>query len=120
MKEYSIGDSEFKVMEVIWANAPVASGTLSAICEEKYGWKKTTIYTMLKRLEDKGFIKNEKTIVSYVVDREEVERQQSEELVKKTFRGSLPMFVNAFLGERSLSKEDAAELIDMIEKHTDK
>ena len=120
MKEYSIGDSELEVMEFIWDTAPITSGELSAICEQKHGWKKTTVYTMLKRLEDKGFIKNEKTIIKFLIPRAEFKQHQSENMVKKSFKGSLPMFVNAFLGNRNLSKDDAAKLIEMIEEHTDK
>ena len=78
------------------------------------------IYTMLKRLSDKGFIKNDKATITYIVGREDLQRQQSEELVSKNFKGSLPMFVNAFLGGgKKMSKEDAARLIDMIEEHTE-
>ena len=119
MQEYSLGESEFRLMEIIWENAPIPSGTLSEICDEQCGWKKTTVYTMLKRLADKGLIKNEKAVVTYLVDREEVQKQQSEDIVKKNFKGSLSLFVNSFLGNKSLSKDDAAKLIDMIEQHTE-
>ena len=120
MKENSIGDSEYKLMELIWDYSPVSSGDLSDICEKVHGWKKTTVYTMLKRLSDKGFIKNDKATITYIVGREDLQRQQSEELVSKNFKGSLPMFVNAFLGGgKKMSKEDAQSLIDMIEKHTE-
>ena len=120
MKETSIGDSEFKLMELIWEYAPVASGELSTMCEMIHGWKKTTVYTMLKRLQDKGFIQSEKSTITYLVGRDELQRQQSEELVEKNFKGSLPMFVNASLGGgKKMSKEDAQSLIDMIEQHTE-
>ena len=120
MSENSIGDSEYKLMELIWEYAPISSGELSSMCEMIHGWKKTTVYTMLKRLADKGFIKNEKSTISFLIGREELQQQQSEEMVKKSFKGSLPMFVNAFLGGgKKMSKEDAAKLIDMIEEHTE-
>lgn len=119
MKENSIGESEYKLMEMIWDNSPITSGELSAMCEKEHNWKKTTIYTMIKRLSNKGFIKNEKAVITYLVGRDEVRKEQSEELVRKNFGGSLPMFVSAFLGDRSLSKEDAKKLIDLIEKHTE-
>ena len=108
MKENSIGDSEYKLMEIIWDYAPVASGDLSSICEMVHG------------LQDKGFIKSEKSTITFLVGRDELQKQQSEELVEKNFKGSLPMFVNAFLGGgKKMSKEDAAKLIDMIEEHTE-
>jgi len=120
MKDTSIGDSEFKLMELIWDNAPISSGDLSDICEKVHGWKKTTVYTMIKRLSDKGFITNNKATITYIVAREEVQKQQSADMVERNFQGSLPMFVNSFLGNsKSLSKDDAAKLIDMISKHTE-
>ena len=120
MKETSIGDSEYKLMELIWEYSPIASGELSTMCEMIHGWKKTTVYTMLKRLQDKGFIQSEKSTITYLVGRDELQRQQSEELVEKNFKGSLPMFVNACLGGgKKMSKEDAQSLIDMIEQHTE-
>ena len=119
MKETSIGDSEYKLMELIWEYSPIASGELSTMCEMIHGWKKTTVYTMLKRLQDKGFIQSEKSTITYLIGRDELQKQQSEELVEKNFKGSLPMFVNAFLGGKKMSKEDAQSLIDMIEQHTE-
>lgn len=120
MKENSIGDSEYKLMEIIWDYAPIASGELSTMCEMIHGWKKTTVYTMLKRLQDKGFIQSDKSTITFLVGRDDLQRQQSEELVEKNFKGSLPMFVNAFLGGgKKMSKEDAQSLIDMIEQHTE-
>ena len=120
MKENSIGDSEYKLMEIIWDYAPIAAGELSTMCEMIHGWKKTTVYTMLKRLQDKGFIQSDKSTITFLVGRDDLQRQQSEELVEKNFKGSLPMFVNAFLGGgKKMSKEDAQSLIDMIEQHTE-
>ncbi|HAU51439.1 MAG TPA: BlaI/MecI/CopY family transcriptional regulator [Clostridiales bacterium] len=120
MKDYSIGDSEYRLMELIWQYAPISSGELSDICEQMHGWKKTTVYTMIKRLCDKGFIANNKAKITYLVRKEEVQHHQSNDLVQKNFQGSLPSFVNAFLGngDNSLSKDEAAKLIEMIEKHT--
>ena len=122
MKDNSIGDSEFKLMELIWDRAPISSGELSDICAEMHGWKKTTVYTMIKRLSDKGFVASNKAKITYLVRREEVQHQQSNEVVEKNFKGSLPSFVSAFLGsggKKSLSKDDAAKLIEMIENHTE-
>ena len=119
MKDYSIGESEFKLMELIWEYAPISSGELSDICEKTHGWKKTTVYTMIKRLCDKGFIANNKAKITYLIRREEVQYHQSNDLVEKSFKGSLPSFVNAFLGgDKNLSRDDAQKLIEMIEKHT--
>ena len=75
MKDFSLGDSEYKLMELIWAYAPISSGELSDICEQNHGWKKTTVYTMIKRLCDKGFIANNKAKITFLVRREEVQHQ---------------------------------------------
>ncbi|MBO4592153.1 MAG: BlaI/MecI/CopY family transcriptional regulator [Eubacterium sp.] len=119
MEEILIGDSEFDLMEIIWEKAPVSSGELVSICDSRFGWKKSTVYTMLKRLGDKNIIKNESSIVDYIVDKKMVQKYQSESLVQKSFGGSLSLFVNSFLGDRCLSKNEAQKLIDMIEEHTE-
>ena len=119
MRDNFLGGSEYSLMEIIWDNAPIPSGELAAICEQIHGWKRTTVYTMVKRLSDKGLIKNDKSNIMYIKSRSEIQKQQSEDVVKRNFMGSLPMFVNAFLGDKSLSKEDATKLIDLIEKHTE-
>lgn len=119
MRDNFLGGSEYKLMEIIWDNAPIPSGELAILCEQIHGWKRTTVYTMVKRLSDKELIKSEKSNITYIKSRSEIQKQQSEDLVKRNFMGSLPMFVSAFLGDKSLSKEDATKLIDMIEQHTE-
>ena len=118
MEEFLIGDSEFALMELVWEGAPINSGELVALCEEKYSWKKSTVYTMLKRLGAKNIVKNENSMITYLVGKEQVQRYQSENLVAKSFGGSLSLFVNSFLGEKCLSKDEADKLIDLISKHT--
>ncbi len=119
MEEILLGESEFDLMELIWDMAPVSSGELVALCDERFAWKKSTVYTMLRRLCDKEIIRNDNSIITYIVDKEKVQRYQSENLVRKNFGGSLSLFVNSFLGDRSISREEAQKLIDMIEKHTE-
>ena len=119
MEEILLGESEFDLMEIIWERAPINSGELVAICDERFSWKKSTVYTMLRRLSDKNIVKSENSMVDYIVDKKVVQKYQSENLVSKSFGGSLSLFVNSFLGDRCLSKEEAQNLIDMIEKHTE-
>ena len=117
MADLLLSESEYRMMDIIWDNAPVESGKLVKLCESKLSWKKSTTYTMLKKVCDKGIVKNVDSLVSVIVPRDEVLSQESEHVVTRSFGGSLPAFVNAFLGNGKLSKEDADELISLIENH---
>ena len=117
MADLLLSESEYRIMDIIWDNAPVESGQLVKLCESKLSWKKSTTYTMLKKLIDKDLVKNTDSVVTVVVPREEVQSHESEHVVKRSFGGSLPAFVNAFLGNGKLSKKEADELINLIESH---
>jgi predicted transcriptional regulator len=117
MSDLLLSESEYRIMDIIWDNAPVESGQLVKLCESKLSWKKSTTYTMLKKLIDKDLVKNTDSVVTVVVPREEVQSHESEHVVKRSFGGSLPAFVNAFLGNGRLSKKEADELINLIESH---
>lgn len=117
MSDLLLSESEYRIMDIIWDNAPVESGRLVKLCESKLSWKKSTTYTMLKKLCDKNLVKNTDSLVTVLVPREEVLSHESEHVVKRSFGGSLPAFVNAFLGNGKLSKKDADELINLIETH---
>jgi predicted transcriptional regulator len=117
MSDLLLSESEYRIMDIIWDNAPVESGQLVKLCESKLSWKKSTTYTMLKKLIDKDLVKNTDSVVTVVVPREEVQSHESEHVVKRSFGGSLPAFVNAFLGNGKLSKKEADELINLIESH---
>jgi predicted transcriptional regulator len=117
MSDLLLSESEYRIMDIIWDNAPVESGQLVKLCESKLSWKKSTTYTMLKKLIDKDLVKNTDSVVTVVVPREEVQSHESEHVVERSFGGSLPAFVNAFLGNGKLSKKEADELINLIESH---
>ena len=117
MSDLLLSESEYRIMDIIWDNAPVESGQLVKLCESKLSWKKSTTYTMLKKLIDKDLVKNTDSVVTVVVPREDVQSHESEHVVKRSFGGSLPAFVNAFLGNGKLSKKEADELINLIESH---
>ena len=117
MDDLLLSESEYRIMDIIWDNAPVESGKLVKLCEERLSWKKSTTYTMLKKLCDKNIVKNVDSTVSVVVPRGDVQSHESEHVVKRGFGGSLPAFVNAFLGNGKLSKKEADELINLIETH---
>ena len=110
-------ESDYRFMTVVWDNEPVASGQLVQLCREQLGWKKATTYTTLKKLSEKGFAQNVDTIVTSLVPREDVQAYASEHFVEHTFRGSLPQFLVSFLGDKTISEEEAAELKRLIDAH---
>lgn len=116
MKFY-IADSEYRFMQVVWDAAPVGSGELVRLCQDKLGWKKSTTYTVLKKMCMKGLLQNEKSMVTMVVPREQVEAQTAEAFVESTFSGSLPGFLAAFMGGKKLSMQEAEELKRLIDAH---
>ena len=103
-------------MELVGEHEPVRSMELARLCLEKLGWKKSTCFTVLKKLAERGFVKNEQAVVTAVVKRAEVQRTESKEAVDRNFGGSLPAFVAAFLSDRRLTEEEAREIRAMIEK----
>ena len=114
--EKKLFESEYRFMEIVWEKEPVRSMELVRLCLEILGWKKSTCFTVLKKLSDRGFVKNEKATVTAVVTKDQVRKQESEAVVDRSFGGSLPAFVTAFLSERRLTKEEAEEIRAMIEK----
>lgn len=110
-------DSEYKFCQILWANEPVKSRELVRLCQEQLGWKSTTTYTVIKRLSQRGVLKNEDTIVTSLVSKEEVQASHLEELVDKTFDGSLPAFVAAFTRHRNISEQEIDEVQAMIDRY---
>lgn len=117
MEMMKLCESDHRFMTVIWDNEPLTSGELVAICARELGWKKSTTYTTLKKMCDKGFAENNGSTVTSLVEREKVQSYASEHFVDHTFGGSLPRFLAAFLGGRTISQEEAAELKRLIDQH---
>lgn len=109
-------DSEYKFCQILWANEPVKSRELVRLCQEQLGWKSTTTYTVIKRLSERGVLKNENTIVTSLVSKDQVQAAEIDELVEKTFEGSLPAFVAAFTKHRKLSAKEVDEVQAMIDR----
>lgn len=109
--------AEEKLAALIWQNAPLTSPDLVALAEREMDWKKSTTYTVLKKLCDKGVFKNENANVSVMLTRDEQMARQSRRYVEDTFGGSLPKFITSFFGGRKLTPEQAAELKRLIEEH---
>ena len=115
--EIELGEVQAAFADVIWANEPVSSGELVTICEKQFGWKKSTTYTVLKKLCEKGLFKNEGGIVTSVVSKEQFLATKSERFIEDTFDGSLPAFVTAFLSHKKVSKKEIAEIRKMIDDY---
>ncbi len=110
-----ISEGEYRFLSVLWEDEPTASPELVKRCNAQLGWKKSTTYTVIKKLIGKGIVKNENTIVSALVSKDEVDRWQGEELLQRTCRGNVPVFLAAFLKDRKLSGEDIRRIRQMID-----
>lgn len=117
MKDYQMGAVESRFAEIIWKNEPVSSGALIKFCEEELGWKKSTTYTVLKRLCDKGIFKNNGGEVVSLVSKEEFYSLQSERFVEQTFGGSLPAFLSAFTSRKNLNEAEVEALRRMVREY---
>lgn len=115
MEKYKLAETEMKFAEIIWKNEPINSGELVGKCEEVLGWKKSTTYTVLKKLCIRGIFVNEKSIVKSKVSKEEYFKIKSEEFIEEAFSGSLPKFLTTFMRNKKLSKNEVEELKDLIE-----
>ena len=107
-------ESEYRFCLILWENEPIKSKDLVKLCEERLGWKSTTTYTVIKRLSERGIVKNENTIVTSLVTKEMVQESEIEELVEKTFEGNLPAFIAAFGRHKKLSDKEMEELRRII------
>ena len=115
MENRKLGSVELHFADLIWVHAPISSGELVKLCAEKLEWKKSTTYTVLKKLCERGIFKNENGNVSSLISREEFYAIQSERFVDETFKGSLPAFIAAFSKRKRLTQEEIAEIKRMIE-----
>ena len=117
METPKIFESEYRFCLILWEREPVKSSELVRLCKEQLGWKPTTTYTVIKRLAERGVLKNENTVVSALVSKDEVQAAELSEMVDKTFEGSLPAFIAAFTKHRKLSEKDLDEVQAMIDRY---
>ena len=101
-----IFESEYRFCLILWENEPIASSRLAALCKETLGWSRTTTYTVIKRLGDRGVLKNENAVVTSLVSKQDVQVSEIDELMDKTFEGSLPAFIAAFAKRQNLSDKE--------------
>lgn len=118
MKQYKLFDAEYKFASLVWENEPINSTELVKLCREKLGWKKSTTYTVLRKLCEREILKNEDATVTAIVKKEDVQKYESQMVIEKNFDGSLPRFLTAFLGEKKITEKEAEELKRIIEEAT--
>lgn len=116
MEELRLGVVEARFADLIWSHEPLTSGELVRLCQQELNWKKSTTYTVLKRLCQRGIFQNQGGIVSSLMSRQEFYAAQSEQFVEDTFQGSLPAFIAAFTSRKTLSAKEIAEIRRMIDR----
>lgn len=114
-KDIKLAEIESRFVELVWQREPVSSGDLVLLCEKELNWKKSTTYTVLRRLCQKGILRNEGAVVTSVMKKDEYMARCSEQIVEDTFDGSLPQFVAAFMSRKKLSRKQIAEIQQLID-----
>ena len=110
-----IFESEYGFCLILWDNEPIGSGKLVELCKESLGWSKATTYTVIRRLSERGVLKNENTIVSSLISKEEAQKSRLEEMVEETFEGSMPAFIAAFSKSQKLTRQEVDQLKALID-----
>ena len=116
MEDLRLGVVEGRFADIIWSNEPIPSGELVKLCEKELDWKKSTTYTMLKRLCERGLFQNQNGIVTSLMTKEEFGAAQSEKIIENSFSGSLPAFIAAFASRKKISAEDVEKIQKMIDE----
>lgn len=110
-------ESEYRFCLILWENEPIKSSKLVDLCKEQLGWKPTTTYTVIKRLSERGVLKNENTVVTSLVSKDQVQAAELNEMVEKTFEGSLPAFIAAFTKHQKFSDAEIDAVQQMIDRY---
>lgn len=117
METPKIYESEYRFCLILWENEPVKSKELVRLCQQQLGWKSTTTYTVIKRLSERGVLKNENTVVTSLISKDMVQAAELDELVEKTFEGSLPAFIAAFAKHKKLTGAEIDAMQAMIDQY---
>lgn len=119
MEVPKIFESEYRFCEILWENEPVTSSELVRLCREKLEWKKSTTYTVIRRLSERGVLKSENAVVTSLVSKEDAQSAESAEVVERTFSGSLPSFIAAFTRKKNLSRQEIDAIQKIIDNYKD-
>lgn len=117
MNAPKIFDREYRFCLILWEHEPINSTKLAALCKEQLGWSKATTYTVIRRLAERGVLRNENATVTSLISKEQIQVSELEQLVEKTFEGSLPSFIAAFSRSKLLSETEAAQLQELIDNY---
>ena len=117
MEDIKLAEVESRFVELIWENEPISSGELVALCEKELNWKKSTTYTVLRRLCQKGMLQNQDAVVTSLIKKDEYMALRSEQMLADEFDGSLPQFVAAFMSRKKLSKKQISEIQKLIDEY---
>ena len=117
MERLRLAEGEYRFACIVWDNEPLPSGRLVELSQKQMGWKKSTTYTVLKKLVDRGILRNENAVVTAAVPKEDVLREESRAVVDRAFDGSLPSFLTHFMGGRTISDAEADELKTIIDRY---
>ena len=117
METPKVFESEYRFCLILWENEPIKSGELVNLCREQLGWKPTTTYTVIKRLSERGVLKNENSVVTSLVTKDEVQAAEINEMVEKTFEGSLPAFIAAFTKHQKITDKELDAVQAMIDRY---
>ena len=110
-------ESEYRFCLILWDNEPINSTRLVELCKEQLGWSKATTYTVIRRLSERGVLKNENTIVRTLISKEEAQKSRLEEMVEETFEGSMPAFIAAFSKSKKLTRREVDQLKALIDSY---
>lgn len=116
MEHLRLAEGEYRFARIVWENEPLPSGKLVELSQKELGWKKSTTYTVLKKLVERGILRNENAVVTAAVPKEEILREESRAVVDRTFEGSLPSFLAHFMGGKTISDAEADELKAIIDR----
>ena len=117
METPKIFESEYRFCLILWENEPVNSTKLVELCKAQLGWSKATTYTVIRRLSERGVVKNENAVVTALVSKEEAQKSRLDEMVEETFEGSMPAFIAAFSKSKRLSKDEVEQLRQLIDSY---
>ncbi len=120
MSDIELGVVQERFADIVWENEPIASGDLVKVCEKKLNWKKPTTYTVLRKLCEKGVLKNENGIVSSVISKKDFYAAKTEQIIEDSFSGSLPAFISAFVSNKKLTAKEVDEIQKMIDEFKEK
>lgn len=114
--KYELGEVQKQFAEIVWEKEPIGSGELVKICDKEFGWKKSTTYTVLKKLCEKGIFQNIRGVVTSLISKQKFYAATSEQFVEETFGGSLPAFIAAFTSGKKLTEQEVEEIQKMIDE----